>query len=51
MVDVSLRVDLEQELYTALLVAANESGMTVSDFANGVVKTYLETNFTDVGAS
>jgi len=46
--DVSLTVELEQPVYTALLVAANEAGMPVSDFACGIVCNYLEDNYGSV---
>ncbi len=42
---VSLTVELDDADYTALLKAANEAGLGVSEFAAGVVANYLEDNY------
>jgi hypothetical protein len=42
---VSLTVQLDGDEYTALLSAANEAGLGVSEFAAGVISNYLEDNY------
>jgi hypothetical protein len=42
---VSLTVELDDADYTALLKAANEAGLGVSEFAAGVVVHYVEENY------
>lgn len=48
MSDVVVTVQLEQELYTALLVAANEAGVSVTEFAEATIAHYLEENYAQV---
>lgn len=43
-----ITVELDDATYTALLTAANESGMSVSDFANSMLRNYLEENYGEV---
>jgi hypothetical protein len=45
---VSLTVELDDADYTALLKAANEAGLGVSEFAAGVVANYVEDNYGEV---
>jgi hypothetical protein len=45
---VSLTVELDDADYTALLKAANEAGLGISEFAAGVVANYLEDNYGEV---
>lgn len=40
--DVTLVVELDDETYQALLIAANEFGIPVSDYAARIVRNYLE---------
>jgi hypothetical protein len=42
MSDVALTVELDDEIYLALLTAANEVGLPVSDYASRIVRDYLE---------
>jgi hypothetical protein len=42
---VSLTVQLDADDYTALLGAANEAGLGVSEFAAGVIANYMEENY------
>jgi predicted HicB family RNase H-like nuclease len=41
-VDVTLVVELEQEAYERLLIAANESGLPVNDYCIKIISEYLE---------
>ena len=41
-------VELDEGLYRELLAAANEAGVEVSEFANGLIRTYLEDNYGEV---
>jgi hypothetical protein len=45
---VSLTVQLDGDEYTALLSAANEAGLGVSEFAAGVIANYMEENYAEV---
>jgi negative regulator of replication initiation len=40
-----VRVEVDEELYQALLSAAVECGMTVDDFAGKLLEDYLEDNY------
>jgi len=48
MSEVSLTVVLPVQSYAVLLAAANESGISVSDFANRILRNYLEENYATV---
>lgn len=48
MSDVMVTVGLDTELYQALLVAANESGVPVSEFASALITNYVEENYGQV---
>jgi len=48
MSDVVITVELDTEVYTELLKAANEAGLPVAEFAAGVVGNYLEENYAQV---
>ena len=48
MSDVTLMVELDGVVYTALLKAANEVGVSVSDFAGATIANYLEENYGEV---
>ena len=48
MSEVVVTVELEAEVYTALLSAANEAGLGVSEFAEGLIANYLEENYGEV---
>jgi hypothetical protein len=48
MADVVVTVGLEPEVYTALLSAANEVGVPVSEFAGALIANYLEDNYGEV---
>ena len=43
--EVSLTVELEHQVYRDLLIASNEAGLSVSEFASAVVANYLEENY------
>ena len=45
MTSVTITVELDAEVYSWLLAAANGSKMTVSDFANDMLESYLEDNY------
>ena len=40
-----MTVELPEEAHVMLLAAANESGISVSDFANRVISDYVEENY------
>jgi predicted HicB family RNase H-like nuclease len=42
---VNVTVEIDEDLYTVLLGAANDSGMSVNDFANKLLENYLEDNY------
>ena len=48
MSDVVLTVEMEPELYTALLTAANEMGVTPADLAGAIVDNYVRENYAEV---
>jgi hypothetical protein len=48
MTSVTITVKLDAEVYSWLLAAANGSKMTVSDFANDMLESYLEDNYGEV---
>ena len=48
MTDVMVTVELSDEDYGLLLAAANESGISVSDFCNRVIRNYVEENYGQV---
>lgn len=43
--EVSLTVELDHKVYMALLIASNEAGLSVSEFASAVVANYVEENY------
>lgn len=43
--EVSLTVELDHKVYMALLIASNEAGLSVSEFAGAVVANYVEENY------
>jgi hypothetical protein len=45
MSEVVVTVELGAELYVRLLNAANEVGLPVSEFAEGLIANYLEDNY------
>jgi len=48
MTSVTITVELDAEVYSWLLAAANGSKMTVGDFANDMLESYLEDNYGEV---
>ena len=45
MAEVVVTVQLEAEVYVRLLNAANEVGIPVSEFAEGLIANYVEDNY------
>lgn len=45
MTEVVVTVQLEAEVYVRLLNAANEVGIPVSEFAEGLIANYVEDNY------
>lgn len=41
-------VELPEELWVVVKAAADESGVPVDDFVNGLLRTYLEDNYGEV---
>jgi len=48
MSDVVVTVELDDVLYSALLKAANEAGVSVSEFAGATIENYLGENYGSV---
>jgi hypothetical protein len=48
MTEVVVTVELEAEVYVRLLNAANEVGVPVSEYAEGLIANYLEDNYGEV---
>ena len=48
MSEVNMTVRLEHDVYVELLTAANEAGLSVSEFASRVVANYVEENYAEV---
>jgi hypothetical protein len=48
MSEVVITVELEAEVYVRLLNAANEVGLPVSEYAEGLIANYLEENYAEV---
>jgi predicted HicB family RNase H-like nuclease len=43
-----VKVEVDEELFQALQVAAEECGMSVNDFASKLLENYLEDNYGSV---
>lgn len=48
MTEVVITVELEAEVYVRLLNAANEVGIPVSEYAEGLIANYVEENYGEV---
>jgi predicted HicB family RNase H-like nuclease len=48
MSEVNVTVKIPHEVYVELLMAANEAGLSVSEFASSVVADYVEENYAQV---
>jgi len=48
MTEVVVTVQLEAEIYARLLNAANEVGIPVSEYAEGLIANYVEENYGQV---
>jgi hypothetical protein len=48
MAEVNIRVSVRSDVYSALLRAANEVGVPVSEFAGALIANYLEENYGEV---
>jgi hypothetical protein len=48
MSEVVISVELDEEPYVALLSAANEVGLPVSEFARALIVNYVEENYAEV---
>lgn len=48
MTEVVVTVQLEAEVYVRLLNAANEVGIPVSEYAEGLIANYVEENYGEV---
>jgi hypothetical protein len=48
MSEVNMTVQLEHDVYVGLLTAANEAGLSVSEFASAVVANYVGENYGQV---
>jgi hypothetical protein len=48
MTEVVITVELEAEVYVRLLNAANEVGVPVSEYAEGLIANYVEENYGEV---
>lgn len=48
MSEVVITVELEADVYVRLLNAANEVGLPVSEFAEGLIANYVEENYGQV---
>jgi len=48
MVKVTVSIEFDHAVYATLLEAANEVGLGVSEFANGVIENYLGENYGSV---
>jgi hypothetical protein len=46
--EVVITVELEADVYVRLLNAANEVGLPVSEFAEGLIANYVEENYGQV---
>jgi hypothetical protein len=46
--DVVVTVELEPDVYAGLVTAANEVGVTVSDFAGAIIDNYVRENYAQV---